>query len=104
MQKNREADAYILFYNLTKNSQITITKINKVAENNKVSMNKINNDISMHSIKGTSDSYMSFESFNNESDKYGKNLLNVPLAKLGKYFCTLVWFYLFYIFKLTLTK
>ena len=90
MQKNREADAYILFYNLKKNSQITITKINKVVDNNKVSMNKINNDISMHSIKGTSDSYMSFESFNNESDIYGKNLQDVPIAKPSKYFYMLV--------------
>ena len=90
MQKNREADAYILFYNLKKNSQITITKINKVVDNNKVSMNKINNDISMHSIKGTSDSYMSFESFNNESDIYGNNLQDVPIAKPGKYFYILV--------------
>ena len=90
MQKNREADAYILFYNLKKNSQITITKINKVVDNNKVSMNKINNDISMHSIKGTSDSYMSFESFNNENDINGKNLLDVPIAKPGKYIYILV--------------
>ena len=90
MQKNREADAYILFYNLKKNSQITITKINKVVDNNKVSMNKINNDISMYSIKGTSDSYMSFESFNNENDIYGKNLLDVPIAKPGKYIYILV--------------
>ena len=34
MQNNREADAYILFYNLKKNSQIIITKLNKV--NNKL--------------------------------------------------------------------
>ena len=78
MQNNREADAYILFYNLKKNSQIIITKLNKV--NN----NKMDNDISMQSIKSSRSNYMSFEILSNEIESIGEQSINRPIEDQGK--------------------
>jgi hypothetical protein len=84
MQNNREADAYILFYNLKKNSQIIITKLNKV-KNKEMTVNKLDNDISMQSIKSSNSNYMSFEILSNEINIIGEKSINIPNLTQGKY-------------------
>jgi hypothetical protein len=84
MQNNREADAYILFYNLKKNSQIIITKLNKV-KNKEMTVNKMDNDISMQSIKSSNSNYMSFEILSNEINIIGEKSINIPNLTQGKY-------------------
>ena len=74
IRTNNEADAYILFYTLKTNSQIIITKINKIAEvKQNTAINQLNNDISMQSIKSTTDSYMSVENINSEVTRINLN-------------------------------
>ena len=82
MQNNREADAYILFYNLKKNSQIIITKLNKV-NNKEMSVNKMDNDISMQSIKSSNSNYMSFEILSNEVNIIGEKSINIENLTQG---------------------
>ena len=82
MQNNREADAYILFYNLKKNSQIIITKLNKV-NNKEMSVNKMDNDISMQSIKSSNSNYMSFEIINDEINIIGEKCINIENLTQG---------------------
>jgi GTP-binding protein EngB required for normal cell division len=74
IRTNNEADAYILFYTLKTNSQIIITKINKIADvKQKTNINQLINDISMQSIKSTTDSYMSVENINSEVTRINLN-------------------------------
>ena len=82
MQNNREADAYILFYNLKKNSQIIITKLNKV-KNKEMTVNKLDNDISMQSIKSSNSNYMNFEILSDEINIIGEKCINIENLTQG---------------------